>query len=320
MPGFLRGSSVSRSFSPASGWGLSYYWGEHPDKDRLVIVFDRDIPAYGLVRTDRTRLTMTVPAAAWRLEKKPGPGGFGAAKFIRSLALTPNGLTIDLRSPAIGYVHFTIPETRKLVVDVFGDPIGARWRPSGRPAPAPAATPAQAPQAPAPAPQTAQHAPLPAPRRCGRLCPDNPQAAADCGHPGPASRDNPAQWPGPGGTQDRGRMAGQATRARWRRQCRAGPSRAAAHSSPAPAACGDRRNACRARFCRPNAFPGRSPSLLCRALHLPLPHQYRRPGGMDAARPGRAHPGATRARRHAALSRSRRKRCRSPRPRLGSGP
>ena len=108
-------------------FGLSYYWGSHPDKERLVFVFPVAIPAYELVRTDTKTLTLTLPEGYWAKDQKPEATNLGATKLIKEVVATPTGLVIDIRTNGFGFMSFPMNERNKLVLDVFIDPLGVKW-------------------------------------------------------------------------------------------------------------------------------------------------------------------------------------------------
>jgi TolA-binding protein len=113
---------------PAQFCGAAeYYWGGHPDKDRLVFVLPDGTPSYNVKRIDKTRLFVELPD-----EVTPRGGrqlDFQGSKRIASIQPAQGGLVVNLRTPAFGYIHFPLPEQNKVVLDLFSDPIGAKWRP-----------------------------------------------------------------------------------------------------------------------------------------------------------------------------------------------
>ncbi len=129
--------------------GLTHYWGKHPDKERLVIVFDDAIPAYAVRRTEQKSITLTLPPEYWQTHDKPQANTFGSATLLRNVVVIPEGLRIDLKTNAFGYIQFPLDDRGKLVVDIFPDPIGAKWKPEPE-------APATPPPAPTPREQAAE--------------------------------------------------------------------------------------------------------------------------------------------------------------------
>ncbi len=113
---------------PAQFCGATeYYWGGHPDKDRLVFVLPDGTPSYNVKRINKTQLFVELPD-----EATPRGGrqlDFRGSKRIESVQPAKGGLVVNLRTPAFGYIHFPLPEKSKVVLDLFSDPIGAKWRP-----------------------------------------------------------------------------------------------------------------------------------------------------------------------------------------------
>lgn len=119
---------------------LSWYWGSHPDKERLVLVLDRPAEGYALERTGRQTLTLTLPAGenADTLRQQPGTKPLQGAALLSAPGGNGRTVTIPVRTPAFGYISTSV-SGNKIVVDLFNDPIGARWKPqpgAGQPEPA----------------------------------------------------------------------------------------------------------------------------------------------------------------------------------------
>jgi len=145
---------------PASA--LSHYWGRHPDKERLVVVFPEAIPAYSVKRTGKREITLSLPQGYWQQDDKPQPGIFNTATLLQDVNVVHDsaggaGLQILLKTEAFGYIQFPLRDRGKLVIDVFKDPIGAKWTPgqssqaAAKPSPAPESKPQQAKATPKPA-------------------------------------------------------------------------------------------------------------------------------------------------------------------------
>lgn len=141
--------------------GGVYSFDQQQDRERLVFEFDGALPPYRAARTGATEIAVSLPKGLG-LDGRPAPGSdLGRARLVAGVESTPQGLRITLKDPGFGFVVHALPESRKLVVDVFRDPLGARWRPSGAPSPAPAAAAAK-PAAKAPAAQPGKPAKAPA--------------------------------------------------------------------------------------------------------------------------------------------------------------
>lgn len=149
--------------APPSAQAFNYYWGKHPDKDRIVVKFDGDVPKYSIARTSKTSIDITLPDGFWAGKRRPPMLLMQTGANAKDIKPTDTGLRIDLRNDTFGYLHFVLEDADKLVVDVFEDSMGARWEPGAEEPPVqPAAQPAEQPAAPEPAPE-AKAEPQPAP-------------------------------------------------------------------------------------------------------------------------------------------------------------
>lgn len=138
-----------------SARAVVYSFGRHPDKERLVFDFKGRVPEFSVARTGRRELTLSLPQGGLG---DPGRApDLGGSRLVASLGDRGGDVLVTLKSDAFGYVAFALADQGKVVLDVFADPLGVRWKPSGGPAPAPAAPRTQA------APRRAEETP-PAPR------------------------------------------------------------------------------------------------------------------------------------------------------------
>ncbi len=135
----------------------AYSFDQRQDRERLVFEFEGKLPQYSAARTGSTEIMLTLPKGL-ALDGRSAPGtDLKRARLVEGVAAADGGVRITLKDPGFGFVVHALPDTRKLVVDIFRDPLGARWKPSGSPAPAaPAAKAAPAPAAKAPAKASAK--------------------------------------------------------------------------------------------------------------------------------------------------------------------
>lgn len=135
----------------------AYSFDQRQDRERLVFEFEGKLPTYAATRSGATEILLTLPQGL-ALDGRSAPGtDLGRARLVGGVAAADGGVRITLKDPGFGFVVHALPDTRKLVVDIFRDPLGARWKPSGSPAPAaPAAKAASAPAAKAPAKASAK--------------------------------------------------------------------------------------------------------------------------------------------------------------------
>ncbi|BBD07927.1 tetratricopeptide TPR_2 repeat-containing protein [Desulfovibrio ferrophilus] len=122
----------------APAGAVVYSFGRHPDKERLVFAFDGNkIPQYSVSRTAQRELTLRVPGGS--LGNAGVIPDLTGTRFVSTIRPSNDAVVINLKSSAFGYVAFALDERGKLVLDVFSDPLGARWKPrAARGAAAPA--------------------------------------------------------------------------------------------------------------------------------------------------------------------------------------
>ncbi|MFV0423916.1 tetratricopeptide repeat protein [Oleidesulfovibrio sp.] len=144
---FLSAFILALFLLPSQGNAATWYWGSHPDKERLVIELDRPVGPSSVSRTGKRRLTVLLPAPE-QVQKSAESPATGTASLLGNVTSSGNTISIDTRTDAFGYI--VLPQQgNKLVVDFFSDPIGALWRPAGtakkEPVPTAAATSAKPP-------------------------------------------------------------------------------------------------------------------------------------------------------------------------------
>lgn len=119
--------------APAASW----QWSSRNGRERIVLELDAPRQAGGAARTGTTELTVgfeTPPASFARNGAAPDAGS-----LVSGVQAGESGVRVLLRDPAFGYI-VSRPDARRVVIDVFADPLGARWRKPGTPAPATAAS------------------------------------------------------------------------------------------------------------------------------------------------------------------------------------
>lgn len=120
------------------------------DSNMLTFSFDSSVlPESKVQRIGAEELTITFPANIWDSETKPGvkelPG-----KLVQSISVTGNAIHIKTRTNAFGFIHIPSPGKAQFILQLYRDPIGARWKP-----PAPITVPKPARAAPKAAPRAA---------------------------------------------------------------------------------------------------------------------------------------------------------------------
>ncbi|WP_394699696.1 tetratricopeptide repeat protein [uncultured Pseudodesulfovibrio sp.] len=126
------------------------------DSDKLTFSFDSGgLPDVSVVRTGTQELTVSLPSGIWGKEAKPGMKTF-PGKLVESIVSTDKGVTLKTRTSGFGYIRLPIPGKPAFMLQIFRDPIGARWKPAkDRPKPSPKPVPKAASK---PLPETAPEA------------------------------------------------------------------------------------------------------------------------------------------------------------------
>lgn len=152
--------------SPAMALRVNFSSGG--DADKLIFSFDSgELPSLSVRRTGTRTMTVSLPSGVWDNERKPGSKDF-PGKLVESIRAGENSVTLAMRTNAFGFIKVPVPGKPQFVLQLFRDPIGARWKPKTAPQaaqadPAPV-TPAPAQEPDKPQPQPAQAEPEPAPK------------------------------------------------------------------------------------------------------------------------------------------------------------
>lgn len=106
---------------------LSWQWSSLPDRERVVITLDKAEP-WSLNRVGKEALALNLPSPPETIaisENVPGPD-----KILKTVNLSPNGIYLFTNTNAFGYV-VSREANNRLRVDIFPDPLGARWQGTG---------------------------------------------------------------------------------------------------------------------------------------------------------------------------------------------
>lgn len=138
--------------SPAAALRVNFQ--SQGDSDKITFSFDSsEMPSAQVGRTGTETVLVSLPADIWDTETRPGSKDY-PGKLVESIRAVPGGVELALRTNAFGYITVPVPGKPQLVLQVYRDPIGARWKP---PTPESAPEPQTAPEpAPAPAAPVAQ--------------------------------------------------------------------------------------------------------------------------------------------------------------------
>lgn len=112
---------------------ISWQWAMIQGRERITIFFDSPNQGKIVSRVNTTQLEVPLsdsPNDLLRIGNAPS-----ADSLLSDVSLNGSKLHINLRDAAFGYVT-TAVNPNQLVVDIFSDPLGNRWRSLGVPAPA----------------------------------------------------------------------------------------------------------------------------------------------------------------------------------------
>ncbi|WP_285907915.1 tetratricopeptide repeat protein [Pseudodesulfovibrio pelocollis] len=149
---------------PDPAAALRVNFASQGDSDRLTFSFDSGtLPENAVRRIGSRELRVQLPANIWDTEPRPGtkdtPG-----KLVGAIRSDEEGILITTSTDAFGFISLPTPGKAEFVLQIFRDPIGARWRPPTEPGAAPAPAPAQAAAStPAPAPTEGTDTPAASP-------------------------------------------------------------------------------------------------------------------------------------------------------------
>jgi len=100
------------------------------DSDRLTFSFDSSqLPQSSVSRTGTREIVVSLPEGVWDTEPKPTVRDF-PGKLVESISTTENGVRIVTKTNAFGYIRVPSAGKPEFVLQIFRDPIGARWKPA----------------------------------------------------------------------------------------------------------------------------------------------------------------------------------------------
>jgi tetratricopeptide (TPR) repeat protein len=117
------------SVLPKECFALIYYWGKQPQSERIIFQFDGKIPEFQLKRTAKKQLTLFLPPKIWEKELKPTPVDLSFSHLVDKIVISRNGLEIKTKHEKFGFISARVSDEQKIVLDIFYDPLGAKWSP-----------------------------------------------------------------------------------------------------------------------------------------------------------------------------------------------
>jgi len=113
--------------SPAEALRVNF--SSQGDSDRLTFSFDsKGLPKVSVRRTGSEVMTISLPAGTWSTESKPGSKDF-PGKLVKSIRTTENSVQLITKTNAFGFIKVPVPGKPEFVLQLYRDPIGARWKP-----------------------------------------------------------------------------------------------------------------------------------------------------------------------------------------------
>lgn len=110
-------------------------------------------------RTGRRQLTLNLPSDIWENESRPNPIDLSNSRLISEVAVAGNKFIIRTKTDKFGYISFPYTQENKIVVDIFLDPTGAKWKPEKNKPAGTVEEPQEKPQKAAPAAKNAPGSP-----------------------------------------------------------------------------------------------------------------------------------------------------------------
>ena len=99
------------------------------DSNLLLFSFDSNtLPDFSVRRIGSKELAITFPADIWDTETKPGKKDL-PGKLVQSISTAKNVVQVKTRTNAFGFIRIPSPGKMEFVLQLYRDPIGARWKP-----------------------------------------------------------------------------------------------------------------------------------------------------------------------------------------------
>ena len=117
------------------------------DSNLLLFSFDsKTLPEFSVRRVGSKELAITFLTDIWDTETKPGKKDL-PGKLVQSISTAGNVVQVKTRTNAFGFIRIPSPGKTEFVLQLYRDPIGARWKPPvAKPVAKPASKPAVQPE------------------------------------------------------------------------------------------------------------------------------------------------------------------------------
>lgn len=113
---------------PARVCALSYELSVSESTETLRFFLDSPITSPHVRRTGTQQLFISLGSNAWQRETQPEPQTFPRSRLIRSIHPSRTGLIVTMATNAFGFIKLPT-QGEQMTMQVFKDPIGARWKP-----------------------------------------------------------------------------------------------------------------------------------------------------------------------------------------------
>jgi len=99
------------------------------DSDKIIFSFDSGkLPKYSVRRVGKQEMVISFPASTWDSEAKPGSKDY-PGKLVQAIRVTQSGVQLTTKTNAFGFITMPVPGKPQFILQLYRDPIGARWKP-----------------------------------------------------------------------------------------------------------------------------------------------------------------------------------------------
>lgn len=113
--------------SPAAALRVNFK--KQGDSDKLTFSFDSGkMGDVKVRRTGKETISVILPGNIWDTESKPGGKDY-PGKLVKSIRAVPGGVELVTHTNEFGYIKVPVSGKPQFVLQVYRDPIGARWKP-----------------------------------------------------------------------------------------------------------------------------------------------------------------------------------------------